>query len=157
MRTLPLKSQAPFSFMGALKEIALYAGIFLSALVLFLTIKPLYGFERNGVVAQAIEAAAIGACLFVGGFLAFNKKLTAQRLVLLLFIMGVALRMGYIALYARQYPVSTIPLPRISTGTKRMRGRSFRRENFRQRISINFIILLSTLCCRRDSCTLCPG
>ena len=66
LRTLPLKSQAPFSFMGALKEIALYAGIFLSALVLFLTIKPLYGFERNGVVAQAIEAAAIGACLFVG-------------------------------------------------------------------------------------------
>lgn len=110
LRTLPLKSRAPFSFMGALKEIALYAGIFLSALVLFLTIKPLYGFERNGVVAQAIEAAAIGACLFVGGFLAFNKKLTAQRLVLLLFIMGVALRMGYM-LYTpantRQYDTFT--------------------------------------------------
>lgn len=95
LQTLTAKKREPFKFTGVFKEAALYAGIFLLTLVLFLTIKPLYGFERNGVVAQALEAAAVGTCLFIGGFLALHKKLTAERLVLLLFVMGVALRMGY--------------------------------------------------------------
>jgi len=76
-------------------ELALYAGVFLLTLILFLIIKPFYATERNGMVAQAFTAVVIGSCGFAGLVLAADKKMTARKLVVLLFIVGVALRIGY--------------------------------------------------------------
>lgn len=77
------------------REAAVYIGTFLLALLLFLTIKPLYETDRNGVVAQSIAAVAAGGCLFAGAFLAASGKLTKERLVALLFAVGVILRIAY--------------------------------------------------------------
>ena len=81
--------------LSALGEIALYAAVFLLTTLLFLLVKPLYSVERNGVVAQAITACVIGGTVFIGIFLASEKKLTARRFVVLVLVAGLALRIGY--------------------------------------------------------------
>lgn len=53
------------------REAAVYIGTFLLALLLFLTIKPLYETDRNGVVAQSIAAVAAAA--------AFSRALFWRR------------------------------------------------------------------------------
>lgn len=88
-----------FSLRRFLTEAGVYVGVFLLTLVLFLFLKPyVYPEEyyiRMGVVAQGVMIVALLACLLVGAYLFLHKKLTAKRIVILLLIIGFALRVGY--------------------------------------------------------------
>lgn len=76
-------------------EGAVYIGVFLLTFVLFFIFKPLYSADRNGVMAQTAGALFVAACLCTGVYLKMSGKLTAGRLLGLLFAVGVAMRILY--------------------------------------------------------------
>ena len=82
-----------------LTEAGIYFAVFIVTLLLFLFLKPLvYPEEYNislGAVAQGLMVFTVTACVIVGVYLAMCKKLTAKRILILLFIVGYALRVGY--------------------------------------------------------------
>lgn len=51
--------------------------------------------ERNGMAAQMAGGIFIVGCLFVGAYLKMSGRLTRRRTVVLLFVIGVALRIVY--------------------------------------------------------------
>ena len=86
-----------------LREAGLYALVFLVTLVLFLWLKPRLKAQYPGTVAQTFIAIGLTVVLLVGAYMGITKRLTTSRIILLLFIFGCILRIGYM-LYT---PVST--------------------------------------------------
>ena len=86
-----------------LREAGLYALVFLTTLVLFLLLKPRLKAQYPGTVAQSFIAIGLATVLLVGAYMGITKRLTTSRIILLLFIFGCILRIGYM-LYT---PVST--------------------------------------------------
>ena len=84
---------------AVIKEAAFFLALLFVTLLLFLTVKPLIELKdagvRVGVVAQSMIAVALTACGAVAAYWVLNKKITARRLITLLFIAGIVLRVGY--------------------------------------------------------------
>ncbi len=78
-----------------LLEGLLYLAALFVTTVLFLVCKPLLPVLRNGVIAQAIMAAGLSACVGVAAYMAMTKRLTARRFIFLLLLAGYLLRVGY--------------------------------------------------------------
>lgn len=81
---------------ACLFEAGLYVGAFLVALILYLTIKPLIDYQRKGIVAQSVTVCVIAAIIAVIAYMGITKRLTANRLVFLLLLIGLMLRIGYV-------------------------------------------------------------
>ena len=85
--------------LSALKELVFWVGTLLFTLALFLAIKPLIEAEkysiRTGVVAQSLMVVVLGVCGALCAYWFATKKLTAKRVIILLFVAGYALRVGY--------------------------------------------------------------
>ncbi|MBQ8291823.1 MAG: hypothetical protein IJX88_04895 [Clostridia bacterium] len=96
----------------ALMETGLCFCVFLLTLLLFVFVKPWIAPEniRTGVVAQTAMTIVVGACVGVGAYFALTKTLSVKRLVILLLVVGYALRVGYMlysAASARQQDTYT--------------------------------------------------
>lgn len=89
MRDVKVGTLNPFG------EVAVYISVFFVTLILFLVFKPLYTMERNGMAAQMAGGIFIVGCLFVGAYLKMSGRLIRRRTVVLLFVIGVALRIVY--------------------------------------------------------------
>ena len=89
-----VKEKKPNKFLA---EALTYLGVFLLTCVLFALVKPLVEPEgtRMGVVPQSLIVITITVCLFIGGYFALNKTLTYKRAMILLLVIGYALRVGY--------------------------------------------------------------
>lgn len=80
-----------------LSEGGVYAGVFLLACIVFLALKPLVQLQSKGAVAHALMAVALGACAIVTAYMGITKRLTTRRIIFLLLIVGLILRLGYMA------------------------------------------------------------
>jgi hypothetical protein len=74
-----------------LKEAGLYALVFVVTLVLFLCLKP----QQPSATAQTFIAFGLAAVMLVGAYMGITKRLTASRIILLMFVLGCILRIGY--------------------------------------------------------------
>ena len=87
------------SAFSALKELAFWLGVFLFTLTLFFALKPLVEVKeysvRAGVVAQSLTVFSLCVCGALCAYWFFTKRLTAKRVLILLLIVGYALRVGY--------------------------------------------------------------
>lgn len=85
--------------LSVLKELAFWVGALFFTLALFLALKPLVKAEeysiRAGVVAQSLMVVVLGVCGSLCAYWFFTKRLTAKRVIILLFVVGYALRVGY--------------------------------------------------------------
>ncbi len=85
--------------LSVLKELAFWVGALFFTLALFLALKPLVKAEeysiRAGVVAQSLMVVVLGVCGSLCAYWFFTKRLTAKRVIILLFVAGYALRVGY--------------------------------------------------------------
>ena len=85
--------------LSVLKELAFWVGALFFTLALFLVLKPLVKAEeysiRAGVVAQSLMVVVLGVCGSLCAYWFFTKRLTAKRVIILLFVAGYALRVGY--------------------------------------------------------------
>ncbi|MCD8372808.1 MAG: hypothetical protein LUD27_05870 [Clostridia bacterium] len=94
MKTVQKKRRrSPFT--PAMVEALVYIGVFAVTVLLFFLVKPYYTTWHDGSVAQGVAVIAIGIDAFVAVYLAVNKKLNAKTAVILMFIAGTALRIGY--------------------------------------------------------------
>ncbi|MBP3422764.1 MAG: phospholipid carrier-dependent glycosyltransferase [Clostridia bacterium] len=78
-----------------LTEAAIYIGLFLLTLILFLTVEPLIEVQRKGAVAQAIIALGLAAVIALGAYMGMTKRLTTARIIMLLLAAGYIIRVGY--------------------------------------------------------------
>lgn len=78
-------------FFEAIVVIALYIFSVLS----YLIFKPLFSFERNGIVAQSYTTILLVIVISITIFLFIKEKLTFNRLVFLLFIIGFIIKLNY--------------------------------------------------------------
>lgn len=74
-----------------LKEAGVYALVFVVTLVLFLWLKPQY----QSAAGQTFIAFGLAAVILVGAYMGITKRLTASKIILLMFILGCILRIGY--------------------------------------------------------------
>ena len=86
-----------------LREAGLYAFVFVVTLLLFILLKPRLKTQYPGTVAQSFIAIGLAAVIIVGAYMGITKRLTTSRIILLMFILGCILRIGYM-LYT---PIST--------------------------------------------------
>ncbi len=77
------------------REILLYAGVFFLTLILFWTVKPHIATYRKGAVAQTVMALALAVCIAVVAYLGASKRLTTEKILFLLLLVGYILRVGY--------------------------------------------------------------
>ena len=93
------KNTTKQSAMTALKELAFWVGAFLLTLTLFFALKPLIVAEeysiRVGVVAQSLTVFTLCVLSALASYWFFTGRLTAKRALVLLFVAGYALRVGY--------------------------------------------------------------
>ncbi|MBQ9113471.1 MAG: phospholipid carrier-dependent glycosyltransferase [Clostridia bacterium] len=78
-----------------LREAGLYALVFVVTLALFILLKPRLKTQYPGAVAQSFIAIGLAAVLIFGAYMGITKRLTTSRIILLLFIFGCILRIGY--------------------------------------------------------------
>ncbi len=69
--------------------------LFFATVVLFWIAKPQILLLRKGAFAQSFIALTLVACALVAAYLGITKRLTAGRILLLLFVAGYILRVGY--------------------------------------------------------------
>lgn len=92
---LDKKAEKQKKIESSLTEAAIYVGLFLLTLVLFLTVKPLIEVQRKGAVAQAIIALGIGAVIVFAAYMGMTKRLTTRRILILLLVIAYIIRVGY--------------------------------------------------------------
>lgn len=78
-----------------LREAGLYALVFVVTLALFILLKPHLKTQYPGTVAQSFIAIGLAAVIIFGAYMGITKRLTTSRIILLLFILGCILRIGY--------------------------------------------------------------
>ncbi len=78
-----------------LEEGALYLGVLILTLFLFLLFKPYARTYRAGVVAQSLMALGLGGCAVFVAYMGMSKRLTARHIVIVFLVAGYILRVGY--------------------------------------------------------------
>ena len=76
-------------------ELLLYIGVFLLALLLFLTVKPLIEVQRKGAVAQSIIVLGFAGAILFAAYMGITKRLTTAHIIGVLLFCGILLRVGY--------------------------------------------------------------
>ncbi len=77
-------------------EAAIYATVFLLAILAYWTVKPLIAVQSRGFVAQVIMGLAILLCLGFVAYMGATKRLTTRTIILVLMIIGLIMRLGYV-------------------------------------------------------------
>ena len=77
-------------------EAAIYATVFLLAILAYWTVKPLIAVQSRGFVAQVIMGLAILLCLGFVAYMGATKRLTTRTIILVFMIIGLIMRLGYV-------------------------------------------------------------
>ena len=78
-----------------LEEGALYLGVLLITLFLFLFFKPYTKTTRAGIAAQTLMAVGLCACAAFVAYMGMSKRLTSKHIVLIFLVAGYIIRVGY--------------------------------------------------------------
>ncbi len=78
-----------------LEEGALYLGVLILTLFLFLLFKPYAKNYRAGTVAQTAMALGLGGCAAFIAYMGMTKRLTTRHIVIIFLVAGYIMRVGY--------------------------------------------------------------
>ena len=92
---LPVKKERP-KWKKVLYAVLAYLGLFIFALFSYIVFTPLYSLYRNGAFAQCYTAFLVAVVIFVIFIMKVTGHLTQERLLILLFLIGYLIRLGYI-------------------------------------------------------------
>ncbi len=108
MEKADLKRFNTFRFSTPIKAALLYIALFFALFAIYITLKPVYSIPDvpKGVVAHVLILSGVIAVTVFGFVRFFQKKLTPETLVILIFIAGMLIRVGYMLVTSpntRQY------------------------------------------------------